>query len=112
MDDKTGSPIDLDGISLYYGAHGIVPVEVKGRGLLYDDTPGEIFDAFSLNIGRDQREKLFVIHSFEVRYSLVEPNSLGKFYSDSVFEPVGSTLRQDKRSTDWFGVGYRWLSDG
>lgn len=112
LDDGTRVPIGLDGISLYYSAHGGVPVEAKGRGLPYDDTPGEIVDAFSMKIGRDQREKVFVIHSFEVRYSLVEPNSSGEFYSVSVFEPIGNILRQDERSTEWFGVGYSWLSDG
>ncbi|WP_155633342.1 hypothetical protein [Burkholderia stagnalis] len=112
MDDKTGVPIGLDGISLYYVADGSVPVKAEGRGLLYDDTPGEIMDAFSLMVGRDRHEKVFVIHSFEVRNSLVEPNSSGKFYSVSVFEPIGNILRQDARSTDWFGVGYGWLSNG
>ncbi|WP_124921963.1 hypothetical protein [Burkholderia stagnalis] len=112
LDDKTGVPIGLDGISLYYVADGSVPMKAEGRGLLYDDTPGEIMDAFSLMVGRDRREKVFVIHSFEVRNSLVEPNSSGKFYSVSVFEPIGNILRQDGRSTDWFGVGYGWLSNG
>ncbi|HIC7207782.1 hypothetical protein [Burkholderia stabilis] len=112
LDNKTGVPIGLDGISLYYAANGNVPVEAEGRGLLYDDTPGEIIDAFSMKVGHDHREKVFVIHSFEVRYSLVESNSSGKFYSVSVFEPVGNILHQDERSTDWFGVGYSWLSDG
>lgn len=112
LGDKTGVPVGLDGISLYYVADGSVPVKAEGRGLLYDDTPGEIMDAFSLTVGRDRREKVFVIHSFEVRNSLVEPDSSGKFYSVSVFEPIGNILRQDERSTDWFGVGYGWLSDG
>ncbi len=112
LDDKTGVPIGLDGISLYYAANGNVPVEAEGRGLLYDDTPGEIIDAFSMRVGRDHREKVFVIHYFEVRHSLMEPNSSGKFYSVSVFDLVGNILRLDERSTDWFGVGYSWLSDG
>lgn len=112
LDDKTGASIGLDGISLYYVANGGVPVKAEGRGLLYDDTPGEIVDAFSLMVGRDRREKVFVIHYFEARYSLVELNSSGKFYSVSVFEPIGNILRQDEHSTDWFGVGYSWLSDG
>ncbi|UVE67614.1 hypothetical protein L2Y90_26160 [Burkholderia pyrrocinia] len=112
LDDKSGAPIGLDGISVYYSAYGRIPREAKGRGLLYDNTPGEIVDAFSMEIERDQREKIFVIHSFEVRHSLVEPNSSGKFYSVSVFEPIGDILYQDERSTEWFGVGYSWLSDG
>lgn len=112
LDDKTGASSGLDGISVYYIANGNVPMEAEGRGLLYDDTPGEIIDAFSLRIGRDNHEKIFVIHYFEVRHSLVELNSSGKFYSVSVFEPFGSVLRQDERATDWFGVGYGWLADG
>ncbi|WP_157658290.1 hypothetical protein [Burkholderia ubonensis] len=112
LDDKSGAPTGLDGISLYYAANGSVPVKAEGRGLLYDDTPGSIVDAFPLVVGRDHREKVFVIHNFEVRSSLEEPNSSGKFYSVSVFEVIGNILRQDERSTDWFGVGYGWLSDG
>ncbi|WP_429291413.1 hypothetical protein [Paraburkholderia sp. CI3] len=112
MDDKTGGPSGLDGISLYFIANGNVPVEAEGRGLPYDDTPGEIVDAFSMNVGRDHQEEIFVVHSFEVRDSLAEPNSSGKFYSVSVFYPSGNILHQDERSTDWFGVGYSWLSDG
>ncbi|HEM7889961.1 MULTISPECIES: hypothetical protein [Burkholderia] len=112
LDNKTGAPIGLDGISLYYAANGNVPVEAEGRGLLYDDTPGEIVDALSMRVGRDRQEKVFVIHSFEVRYSLMESNSSGRFYSVSVFEPIGDILHQDERSTEWFGVGYSWLSDG
>ncbi|NTZ83503.1 hypothetical protein FCJ61_10940 [Burkholderia metallica] len=112
MDDKTGAPSGLDGISLCYVANGGVPVKANGRGLLYDDTPGEIVSAFSLSVGRERQEKVFVIHSFEVRNSLVEPNSSGKFYSVSVFYSTENILRQDERSTDWFGSGYSWLSDG
>lgn len=46
LDDQTGIPIGLDGIVLYYIADGKAPVEAEGRGLLYDDVPGEIIDAF------------------------------------------------------------------
>lgn len=112
VDDKTGSPVGLDGISLFYIKSGGVPVEAKGRGLLYDDTPGEIVDAFLLRSGRDRRKKIYVIHYFDVRNSLVEKNSSGKFYSVYVFESVGGVLRQDERATDWFGANYSWLSDG
>jgi hypothetical protein len=112
LDYKTGVSIGVDSISLYYIANGNAPVKVEGGGLLYDDTPGEIIDAFLLSVGRDRREKVFVIHSMEVRYSLAEPNSSGKFYSVLVFDPVGSTLHRDERASDWFGAGYSWLSDG
>ncbi|WP_321859731.1 hypothetical protein [Burkholderia cenocepacia] len=111
LDDKTAAPSGLDGISLYYVAGDGMPVKANGRGLLYDDTPGEVVSAFSLDVGRERQEKVFVIHSFEVRNSLVEPNSSGKFYSVSVFYLVGNILHQDERSTDWFGSGYSWLSD-
>jgi hypothetical protein len=112
LDSKTEAPIGADSISLYYIANGNIPVKAEGRGLLYDDTPGQVIDAFSLSVGSDHVEKIFIIHSMEIRESLVEPNSSGKFYSVSVFEPIGSILRQDERSTDWFGAGYSWLSDG
>ncbi|MCC8392453.1 hypothetical protein LJ656_07620 [Paraburkholderia sp. MMS20-SJTR3] len=111
-DDKTGAPSGLDGISLYYISNGNVPVKANGRGLLYDETPGEIVDAFSMNVGRDHREEIFVIHSMDVRDSLVEPNSSGKFYSVSVFYPSGNTLLRDDHASDWFGADYSWLSDG
>lgn len=71
LDDETNAPTGLSGISLYYINNGSLPVRAKGRGLLYDDTPGEIVDVFSMNVGRDHKEKIFVIHSFEVRNSLV-----------------------------------------
>ncbi|MBR8292790.1 hypothetical protein KDW63_01225 [Burkholderia cenocepacia] len=112
LDDKAGAPSGLDGISLYYVASEGVPVKANGRGLLYDDTPGEVVSAFSLNVGREHQEKVFVIHFFEVRNSLVEKNSSGKFYSVSVFYSDENILYQDERSTDWFGGGYSWLSDG
>ena len=112
LDAKTGESVGLDGISLYYIANGDSPKISEGRGLLYDDTPGEIVDAFPLDVGGNHQEKIFVIHSMEVRSSLVESNSSGKFYSVSVYEPIGNVLRQDERSTDWFGGGYSWLSDG
>ena len=112
LDDETNVPTRLSGISLYYIDNGSLPVRAKGRGLLYDETPGEIIDAFSMNVGCDRKEKIFVIHSFEVRNSLVEKNSSGKFYSVSVFYSYNGALYQDERSSDWFGVGYSWLSDG
>ncbi|WP_236655042.1 hypothetical protein [Burkholderia pyrrocinia] len=112
MDGKTREPTGLDGISLYYIANGNVSTEAEGRGLLYDDAPGEIIDAFSLSVDHGHRETVFLIHCFEVRYSLVEPNSSGKFYSVSVLEPIEDILHENERSIDWFGVGYGWLSDG
>ncbi|MCA8064004.1 hypothetical protein [Burkholderia sp. AU38729] len=112
LDRKTGMFVGADSISLYYLSRNGFPIKAEGRGLLYDDTPGEIVDAFFLRVGRDRREKVFVIHSFDVRYSLVEKNSSGKFYSVSVFELAGDVLRQDEHAADWFGADYSWLSDG
>ena len=43
LDDKTKSPVGLDGISLFYIKSGGVPVEAEGRGLLYDDTPEAVY---------------------------------------------------------------------
>lgn len=111
-DPDNEAPIGEDAIFLYYVANGNAPVEAQGRGLLYDDTPGEIIDAFSLHTGRERRERIFVVHAVEVRQSLVEPNSSGKFYSVSVFDVLERTLRFDERASDWFGANYGWLSDG
>lgn len=112
LDPRARTSIGADAISLYYISNGNVPVEAEGRGLLYDDTPGEIVDAFSSRIGHDQQEKVFVIHSMEVRGSFAESNSSGKFYSVSVFDPIGHILRRDERASNWFGADYSWLSDG
>jgi hypothetical protein len=112
LDPGTKTQISADAISLYYIFNENVPVKAGGRGLLFDNTPGEIIDAFSSSVGHDQQEKIFVIHSLEVRESLVESNSSGKFYSVSVFDPIGHTLRRDERASDWFGADYSWLSDG
>ncbi|HGF4013757.1 hypothetical protein [Burkholderia cenocepacia] len=112
LDPKTKESIGADAISLYYIANGGVPVKAEGRGLLYDDTPGKIVDAFSSSIDRGHTENIFVIHSMNVRSSLVEPNSSGKFYSVSVFDLVDKKLRRDERASEWFGADYSWLSDG
>ncbi|WP_175774267.1 hypothetical protein [Burkholderia anthina] len=112
LDPKTRESIGADAISLYYIANGGVPVKAKGRGLLYDDTPGKIVDAFSSRIGRSRNEGIFVIHSMNVRSSLVEPNSSGKFYSVSVFDLTDKNFRRDERASEWFGADYSWLSDG
>jgi hypothetical protein len=112
FDSKENLPIGADAISLYYLVDGGVPVKAEGRGLLYDDTPGQIVDAFSLNVGRDHVKKIFVIHYVEVRASIVEPNSSGKFYSINVFDLDGEVLRRDECASDWFGVGYSFLSNG
>jgi hypothetical protein len=112
LDPKTGAPLGMDSISLYYIANGNAPAKAEGRGLLYDETPGEIVDAFSSNVGRNRREELFVIHSMDVRDSLAEPNSSGKFYSVSVFYVSGNILHRDERLSDWFGADYSWLSNG
>lgn len=112
LDSKTRKPIGIDAISLYYISNGGVPIKAEGRGLLYDDTPGKIADAFSSSIGHGRDEVIFVIHSMNVRNSLVEPNSSGKFYSVSVFDLVDKRLRRDERASEWFGEGYSWLSDG
>ncbi|CAG4911590.1 hypothetical protein R69919_03910 [Paraburkholderia gardini] len=112
LDPKTSAPIDAKAIYLYYISNGSSPVRAEGRSLLYDDTPGEIVDAFSSRCGRGHHEKVFVIHSFEVRESLVQANSSGKFYSVFVFDPIGNTLRLDERASAWFGADYSWLSDG
>ncbi len=111
-DPKTGAPIEASAFSLYYISDGGSPVKAEGRGLLYDDTPGEIVDAFSSRTDRNHGERIFVTHFVKVRESLVEPNSSGKFYSVSVFERMGSTLRRDERSSEWYGADYSWLSDG
>lgn len=112
LDPKTNAPIGADAISLYYVSNGNVPLKAEGRGLLYDDTPGEIVDAFPAIVGPHPEEKVFVIHSMDVRESLVEANSSGKFYSVSVFGATGRSLRRDDRASDWFGADYSWLSDG
>ncbi|MBC8728162.1 hypothetical protein [Paraburkholderia sp. UCT2] len=112
LDLKTRTPIGADAISLYYIFNGFSAVKAEGRGLLYDDTPGEIVDAFSSSVGYDHREKIFVIHAINVRESLVEPNSSGKLYSVAVFYQIGNTLRRDERASDWFGADYSSLSDG
>ncbi|MGU7770292.1 hypothetical protein ACV229_08925 [Burkholderia sp. MR1-5-21] len=112
LDPKTGAQVGNEAISLYYIADGNSPLKAEGRGLLYDDTPGEIVDAFSLKIDQNYREKIFVIHSVEVRDSLAEPNSSGKFYSVDVFDLTGNVLRRNERASDWFGTGYSFISDG
>ncbi|MEX3984675.1 hypothetical protein AB4Y45_37555 [Paraburkholderia sp. EG287A] len=112
VDPKTRTPIDADAISLYWISDGAAPVRSDGRGLLYDDSPGKIIDAFALSVGRDKKEMLFVIHSMKIRESLVEPNSSGIFFSIAVFDLVGSSLRRAERASEWFGVDYSWLSDG
>ncbi|WP_157160297.1 hypothetical protein [Cupriavidus sp. BIS7] len=111
LDPKSGAPVGADSIALYYVASGWSnPVKAEGRGLLYDDTPGKIVDAFSLNVGHG--EKIVVIHYMDVRNSLAEQNSSGKFYSVDVFESIGGALRRDERISDWFGSGYSFISDG
>ncbi|HDR9000089.1 TPA: hypothetical protein QDB01_006100 [Burkholderia vietnamiensis] len=112
IDSKTKEPISADAISLYYIANGGAPVKAEGRGLLYDDTPGEIVDAFYARTGASPEGHVFVIHSMPVRASLVEPNSSGKFYSVAVFDLTGTGLRRDERASEWFGADYSWLSDG
>ncbi|CAN0626527.1 conserved protein of unknown function [Burkholderia multivorans] len=112
LDSKTETPVGADSISLYYIANGSVPVKAEGRGLLYDDAPSQIADAFSLKVGRDRVEKVFVINFVEVRESLVEKNSSGKFYSVDVFDLAENALRRDDRASDWFGSDYSFLSDG
>lgn len=112
VDPGTRTPIGMDAISLYYIANGGDAAKAEGRGLLYDNTPGEIVDAFPAKISLDRSESIFVIHSMTVRNSLVEPNSSGKFYSVSVFDVAGKTLRRDERASDWFGADYSWISDG
>ncbi|MEX3700460.1 hypothetical protein AB3X92_06705 [Paraburkholderia sp. BR14317] len=111
LNPKTGTQIGADAISMYYISNGNAPVKAEGRGLLYDDTPGEIVDAFSLMVAHGHREEIFVIHSVDIRESLVEPNSSGKFYSVAVFAPFGNTLRRDERASEWFGADYSWVSD-
>ncbi|WP_412527541.1 hypothetical protein [Burkholderia lata] len=112
LDPKTGMPVGADSISLYYLSRNGFPIRAEGRGLIYDDTPGEIIDAFLLNDRRSGRDKMFVIHSVSVRSSLVEPNSSGVFYSVDVFDLVGDALRRDDRASDWFGSGYGFVSNG
>lgn len=112
LDLKTRKPIGADAISLYYISNGGVPIKAEGRGLLYDDTPGKIVDAFSSSIDQGRNESIFVIHSMNVRSSLVEPNSSGKFYSVSVFDLADKKLHRDERASEWFGTDYSWLSDG
>lgn len=112
LDDNTGLPIGADAISLYYVPDGSAPVKAVGRGLHYDDTPGKVVDAFVENVGNRYGERVFIIHSLEVRNSLSEPNSSGNFYSVGVFNLTEHVLRRDERASDWFGAGYSWLSDG
>jgi hypothetical protein len=111
-DPNAKTSLGVEAITLYYIHDGSAPVAAQGRSLPYHDTPGKIVDAFSSNIGKEHELRVFVIHSMEVRTSLAEPNSSGKFYSVSVFDPQGGVLRRDERASDWFGAGYSWLSDG
>ncbi|WP_269508463.1 hypothetical protein [Burkholderia sp. IMCC1007] len=112
LDQRTRESIGADAISLYYIANGGIPVKADGRGLLYDDTPGKIIDAFASSIGHGRNESIFVIHSINIRSSLVEPNSSGEFYSVAVFDLIDNKLRRDERASGWFGADYSWLSNG
>jgi len=112
LDPKTNASIGAASISLYYIFKQNAPIKAQGRGLLYDDTPGKIVDAFASSVDHGQQEKIFVIHEMEVRESLVEPNSSGNFYSVAVFSLAGNALRRDERASEWFGADYSWLSDG
>ncbi|QTO44919.1 hypothetical protein [Burkholderia latens] len=112
LDSESHASIGVDSINLYYLANEGAPVRAEGRGLLYDETPGQIIDAFSMIVGGDRQEKIFVIHSVDIRTSLVEPNSSGKFYSVDVFYLAGNILRRDDRASEWFGSDYSYLSNG
>ncbi|WP_199031583.1 hypothetical protein [Ralstonia sp. ASV6] len=112
LDKNNGNPVGIDEISLYFIQNGQKPRKAEGRGLLYDESPGEIVDAFTMHINQDNEDKIAIIQSIEIRNSLVEPNSSGKFYSVSIFDQSGSTLRRNERISEWFGEGYSWLTNG
>lgn len=59
LDPKTNAKTGSDAISLYLIVSGNAPVKAEGRGLLYDDTLGEIVDAFSSSIGAVDRGRVF-----------------------------------------------------
>ncbi|WP_321946977.1 hypothetical protein [Paraburkholderia sp. J10-1] len=110
LNSNTGVPIGEDAISLYYISNGNAPVKAMGRGLLYDESPGKIVDSFPLATDQDNN-RIAVIHSVDVRQSLVEENSSGQFYSVSVFVIADNNLRRDERASDWFGADYSWISN-
>ncbi|MCA8251124.1 hypothetical protein LGN12_28615, partial [Burkholderia multivorans] len=79
VDPGTRTPIGVDAISLYYIANGGDAAKAEGRGLLYDNTPGEIMDAFPAKISPDRSESIFVIHSIDLPPANRASRSLVKF---------------------------------
>lgn len=112
LDRASGIPADTEEINLYLIVRDGKPEKAKGRGLLYDDSPGKIVDAFPLRIGTDGKSKIAVIQSIEIRSSLVEPNSSGKFYSVAIFDQSETSLQRNERASEWFGDGYSKVTNG
>lgn len=107
--DRGGVSVGADEIALYFISEGRKPTRAEGRGLLYDEVPGQIVDAFVFDLGNANRDSLIVIQSMEIRGSLVEASSSGEFYSVAVFDQVGAVLRRNERASGWFGDGYSKL---
>ena len=109
--DKAGAPVGVDEATLFFAKTGAEAMKSEGRGLLYDEDPGDIVDAFVISSDGEGLERIVVIQSIQIRSSLSEGNSSGKFYSVSVFDQTGETLRRNERASYWFGDGYSWIKE-
>jgi len=112
LDQASGTPTDAEEINLYFIPKDGKPEKAKDRGLLYDESPGQIVDAFLLQIGGDDTRKIAIIQSIEIRNSLAEPNSSGKYYSVAIFDQSDTSLQRNERASEWFGDGYSKVTSG
>jgi len=101
-----------DAISVYFIPRGLKPVEAEGLGMSYDYDAGKIVEAFTLDVDRDGKNEVVVIHSFGIRHTQAEPNSSGEVYDVIVFSNKKNILSRNDRATEWFGRSYSWFSDG
>ena len=112
VDEKTKEVYSQQHINLYYVPFGGVPVKVEDEGFLYDHDAGKIVDAFFLDVDYDDKDEIIVIHNFEIRHSLAEPNSSKIFYSVYVFNQTEPGLKRNVRASDWFGSAYSEFYQG
>jgi hypothetical protein len=106
VDERSKEKYEQQYINLYYVASGSEAVKVEDEGFLYDYNAGKIIDAFLLDVDHDGKNEIIVIHNFEIRHTLAEPNSSGIYYGVYVFDQTETGLKRNLRASAWFGFTY------
>jgi hypothetical protein len=102
--DKQGNPLLSEESQIYIYFVGKGRAIVKIRELPYLATTGIIEDAFLLDVNRDKKKDVVIIHSAEIT-TYTGTCKASPWYTVIILKQIGSYFEYDERASNWFGYG-------